>query len=136
MEAMDACKDAERRITLFYLLDSLVQTSQKQNAARTAPEHPEAAKLYRQIISTATKRVVQCVCKDLHGCEKAQKVGAARCTCLLRASQRHLIGQDVHAAASAEVSACSALITDVPAACCRYQLVCSLHVAAGVEDLG
>ena len=74
MDAMDASKDSARRIDLFYLLDSLVQTSQKQTVPPTEAEGPDVAKLYRQNISTALKRVVQCVCRDLPGCEKALKV--------------------------------------------------------------
>ena len=74
MDAMQGTKDSTRRVDLLYLLDSLVQTSQKQNAERSGPSDPMVARLYRDTVSAALRRVVNCICQDLAGCEKALKV--------------------------------------------------------------
>ena len=75
MDAMQGSKESTQRVDLLYLLDSLVQTSQRQNAARSGPSDPLLARLYRDTVSAAVRRVVNCICQDLAGCEKALKVG-------------------------------------------------------------
>ena len=52
------CKAARRARggwDLLYLLDSLVQTSQRQNAARSGPSDPLVARLYRDTVSAAVQ---------------------------------------------------------------------------------
>ena len=78
MDAMQGSRDSSRRVDLLYLLDSLVQTSQRQSADKSGPADPLAARLFRDTISAALKRVAQTMCQDLPGCEKVLKVAALR----------------------------------------------------------